>query len=530
MSDSRSDYEEDEEDNMPFDFDGWDLDVNATEVNLTGSDITSDDLIVIVERLKEMPNLVSLNLKGNQITSIEGLSGLVGLTYLYLSSNQITSIGSLSGMVDIKEVSLDKSKITNIKASETFTISPFIKLLINDDEKFATFIFNSLIHYEQSKEKNTTMAEKLQTIQNMHASIQRMVIQQDVSSWGYNQFYDTVTFAVRGLVVAYFGKLWLDRKLWVQALSSPSDAYIFDSVVQMYLVLLPTLVLKTYIDSNDEIPYKTKKGFVPGALPVVLLLTFYYRWWYPFLSSFAQCLGTDVETEATQNRLLLLSGMPSRTSNMAYVLAFIRAVVPITVMIHYGISSFAWYHRYMNTVDTEYFGSIRVNAAGMVQGNGGLGDGMFNFDHHKTNREKINATIEKLQKKCLPTKKTILYSKYGFVVLCIAIYSIEHYLNLFDFDTYIINRAFKFKDDKINWIDGYLDVESSKHSFASVACAKIIDDCHPTNGFTCEEMIAAVQPGGCAGDCDDAIKNNMIQRYNDGEFESLCLNITSEEL
>jgi hypothetical protein len=88
----------------------------------------------------------------------------------------------------------------------------------------------------------------------------------------------------------------------------------------------------------------------------------------------------------------------------------------------------------------------------------------------------------------------------------------------------------KYLENKINWIDGYLDVESSKHSFASVACAKIIDDCHPTNGFTCEEMIAAVQPGGCAGDCDDAIKNNMIQRYNDGEFESLCLNITSEEL
>ena len=61
-----------------------------------------------------------------------------------------------------------------------------------------------------------------------------------------------------------------------------------------------------------------------------------------------------------------------------------------------------------------------------------------------------------------------------------------------------------------------------------MACAKIIDDCHLTNGFACEKMIAAVQPGGCASECDDEIKNNMIQRYNDGKFESLCSN--SEEL
>ena len=69
---------------MPFDFNGWDLDVNATEVDLEDSDITSDDLILIVERLKEMPNLVKLNLRGNQITSIEALSGLIHLTWIGL--------------------------------------------------------------------------------------------------------------------------------------------------------------------------------------------------------------------------------------------------------------------------------------------------------------------------------------------------------------------------------------------------------------------------------------------------------------
>ena len=248
-------------------------------------------------------------------------------------------------------------------------------------------------------------------------------------------------------------------------------------------------------------------------LILALLFMFYFTFWYPLLSSLARCLGTDVETEATQNRLLLLSGMPSRTSNMAYVLAFIRAVVPITVMIHYGISFFAWYHRYMNTVENRYYSKKE------------------NFQ--LTNREIINAKIEKLKSKCRPTKKTILYSEYGFVVLCIAIYSIEHYLNLFNLDNYIIKRTVQFKDDKIKWIDGYLEVEGTEHSDAAVACAKIIDDCHLT-GFTCEEMIAAVQPGGCASDCDDEIKKNMIQRYNDGKFEKtytyLFSNIASEEL
>ena len=39
------------------------LDVNATKVDLRRCKITSDDLILIVERLKEMPNLVELNLR-----------------------------------------------------------------------------------------------------------------------------------------------------------------------------------------------------------------------------------------------------------------------------------------------------------------------------------------------------------------------------------------------------------------------------------------------------------------------------------
>ena len=106
---------------MPFDLDGWELDVNATQVDLSESDITSDDLTEIVERLKTMPNLVSLNLgggifgSGNHITSIESLAALVNLTYLDLSWNQITSIEGLSGLVGLTSLQLQYNQITSIE-------------------------------------------------------------------------------------------------------------------------------------------------------------------------------------------------------------------------------------------------------------------------------------------------------------------------------------------------------------------------------------------------------------------------------
>jgi hypothetical protein len=356
------------------------------------------------------------------------------------------------------------------------------------------------------------------------------IIQENASSWGYDQISDTVVFALRGLAVAYFGKMWLDRELWVQAFSSPSDAWVFDTVVQMYLVWVPTLVLaKNERKMNEACGYRNVSLFIFTYLILALLLMFYFTWWYPLLSSLAQCLGTDVETEATQNRLLLLSEMPSKTSYTAYFIAFVRVVVPINIMVYYGISTFAWYHRYMNTVNILFDHREADIAIYELCFKSTMPRSEMYGPCQITNREIINAKIEKFKSKCRPSKKTILYSEYGFVVLCIAIYSIEHYLNLFNLDNYIINKTVQFKDDTIKSIDGLLEVEGTKHTNASVACAKIIDDCHLT-GFTCEEMIAAVQPGGCAGDCDDAIKNNMIQRYNDGEFESLCLNITSEAL
>ena len=46
-----------------------------------------------------MPNLVILHLRGNQITSIKGLSELVHLTELSLFNNQIKSIEGLKSLI-----------------------------------------------------------------------------------------------------------------------------------------------------------------------------------------------------------------------------------------------------------------------------------------------------------------------------------------------------------------------------------------------------------------------------------------------
>jgi hypothetical protein len=505
---------------MPFDLDGWNLDVNATEVNLSSSKITSDDLILIVERLKEMPNLVQLTLSQNRITSIEGLRKLVHLTYLDLIGNKLTSIEGLSELVNVTTLKLHGNPIKKIP----FSFAPvlmkctFFDSLIKE-ETTATVIRKCFLDYELKQKKTSEIAKAVETIEIMHASIQRSIIQKNAAACLFDVISGTVVFALHSLFLVNFCKLWLDRELWVQAFSSPYifetawdyHAFIFDTVVQMYLVGVPVLVL-TIVR-----PQGLKKVCGPNTVSIMTIyfilapfLICYITWWYPLLSCVARCLGTDVETEATQNRLLLLSGMPTKTSNMAYIIAFVRVVVPTTIVVHYSISTFAWYHRYMNTIPNKNYKTDK--------------------DYGLSNRKIINAKIETFKLKFCPSNKTILYSEYGFVVLCIAIYSIEHHLNMFDFDNTIINATVQMKDDTIKSIDGYLKLNATKYTDAAVACAKRIDDCHSTNGFTCEEMIAAVQPGGCAGDCDDEIKNNMIQRYNDGEFESLCLNVTSEEL
>ena len=74
-----------------FDFNAWHLDVNADEVDLSNSNITSNDLISIVERLKQMPNLVKLSLNNNQITTVDSLGSLVNLKVLNLNQNPITN-------------------------------------------------------------------------------------------------------------------------------------------------------------------------------------------------------------------------------------------------------------------------------------------------------------------------------------------------------------------------------------------------------------------------------------------------------
>ena len=93
-----------------FHFDGWNL--NDTEVDLSESNITSEDLIIIVEKLMQMPNLVTLDLSSNKITTIEALSQLTNLTTLYLDSNQIITVESLSGLIKLTILILMNNQIT----------------------------------------------------------------------------------------------------------------------------------------------------------------------------------------------------------------------------------------------------------------------------------------------------------------------------------------------------------------------------------------------------------------------------------
>ena len=67
----------------------WNVDNNATKVDLSHKNYTSKDLIIIVERLKNMPNLTELDLRGNQIVNVEPLQSLTNLTKLYLDGKPI---------------------------------------------------------------------------------------------------------------------------------------------------------------------------------------------------------------------------------------------------------------------------------------------------------------------------------------------------------------------------------------------------------------------------------------------------------
>ena len=87
-----------------FDFNAWHLNVNANEVDLSNSNITSNDLISLVERLKEMPNLVKLSLNNNEITTIDSLGSLVNLKVLNLNQNPITNSDILDSFSNLTEL------------------------------------------------------------------------------------------------------------------------------------------------------------------------------------------------------------------------------------------------------------------------------------------------------------------------------------------------------------------------------------------------------------------------------------------
>lgn len=66
-------------------------------------------------RVSWPPELTTLNLYGNQITSLEGVRFPSGLTTLILFGNQITSLEGAQFPIELKELQLNSSKITTLE-------------------------------------------------------------------------------------------------------------------------------------------------------------------------------------------------------------------------------------------------------------------------------------------------------------------------------------------------------------------------------------------------------------------------------
>ncbi len=76
---------------------GQTISTDVTELDLSSMDLTDED----IEPLKWCTDLMSLNLRDNQISDMSPLSGLSNLTELELYDNQISDLSPLSGLTEL---------------------------------------------------------------------------------------------------------------------------------------------------------------------------------------------------------------------------------------------------------------------------------------------------------------------------------------------------------------------------------------------------------------------------------------------
>jgi len=75
----------------------------------------SNNQITDIQPLKDLTNIIDLSLSNNQITDLQPLKGLTNIKWLYLSNNQITDIQPLKDLTNIKSLYLSNNQITDIE-------------------------------------------------------------------------------------------------------------------------------------------------------------------------------------------------------------------------------------------------------------------------------------------------------------------------------------------------------------------------------------------------------------------------------
>ena len=84
----------------------------------------------------KLPKLLHLNLRGNQIGSLEAFEGLANLKTLNLKGNQVTSLSGLHEMPNLEKIDLSKNLIQSIVGFTNVPKLRDIKLRQNNIEKF----------------------------------------------------------------------------------------------------------------------------------------------------------------------------------------------------------------------------------------------------------------------------------------------------------------------------------------------------------------------------------------------------------
>ena len=97
------------------------LNDDATEVDFGNSNINDADLVLLVPRLHNFPNLTTLDFDDNQVVDISSVSTLTNLTALVFDENQVIDISSLSTLTNLTELWFDGNQVVNISSLSTLT-------------------------------------------------------------------------------------------------------------------------------------------------------------------------------------------------------------------------------------------------------------------------------------------------------------------------------------------------------------------------------------------------------------------------